>query len=186
MTGKKLLDITDVKGATANIADLKVFGNGDTFQLICKASSAEQGWMKSTKAMQIDGLGCIVQVSTQQGANVAEALVFVPGAKIELIDGDVANGRRLVSIASELKPYVAVIECEAKPMTLGDQMSFSHALAYLKQGARIARDRWIDGFYLELDSADIPAEIIVIGYQRVKPAWIPRQEDITADDWRVV
>lgn len=98
MTEQKLMDITEVKGATANISDLKVFGNGDTFQLICKASSAAQGWMKSTKAMQIDGVGCVVQVTTQQGDNVAEAITFVSGVKIELIDGDKANGRKLVAI----------------------------------------------------------------------------------------
>lgn len=98
MTEPKLMDITEVKGATANISDLKVFGNGDTFQLICKASSPAQGWMKSTKAMQIDGVGCVVQVTTQQGDNVAEAITFVPGVKIELIDCDKANGRKLVAI----------------------------------------------------------------------------------------
>lgn len=95
---EKTMDITEVKGAIANISDLKVFGNGDTFKLICKASSTSQGWMKSTKAMQIDGVGCVVQVTTQQGNNIAEAITFVPGVKIELIDGDKANGRRLVAM----------------------------------------------------------------------------------------
>lgn len=98
MSEPKLMDITEVKGATANISDLKVFGNGDTFQLICKASSPSQGWMKSTKAMEIDSVGCVVQVTTQQGDNVAEAITFVPGVKIEVIDGDKANGRKLVAI----------------------------------------------------------------------------------------
>ncbi len=95
----KTLDITDVKGATANIADIKVFGNGDTFQLLCKASSKEQGWMKSTKAMQIDGVGCVVQVTTQQGLNIAEAVCFVPNVKIE---GDATNGRKLVAFDSAI------------------------------------------------------------------------------------
>ncbi|MGL4452412.1 MAG: hypothetical protein ACRCTZ_14665, partial [Sarcina sp.] len=40
-------------------------------------------WMKSTKAMEIDGIGCVIQVTTQQGDNVAEAVTFVPGVKIE-------------------------------------------------------------------------------------------------------
>jgi hypothetical protein len=35
-------------------------------------------------------------VTTQQGDNVAEAITFVPGVKIEDIDGDKANGRKLV------------------------------------------------------------------------------------------
>jgi hypothetical protein len=54
--------------------------------------------MKSTKAMQIEGVGCVVQVTTQQGNNIAEAITFVPNVKIELINGDKANGRKLVSI----------------------------------------------------------------------------------------
>ena len=94
----KTLHNSTVSGARQNVSDLIVFGNGDTFKLICKASSKEEGWMKSTKAMQIDGVGCVVQVTTQQGDNVAEALTFVPGVRIEEIDGDKANGRRLVAI----------------------------------------------------------------------------------------
>lgn len=39
--------------------------------------------MKSTKAMEIEGIGCVVQVTTQQGTNVAEALVFVPDCQIK-------------------------------------------------------------------------------------------------------
>jgi len=79
---EKTLDITDVKGAKKKISDIKVFGNGDLFQLIAKASSQGEGWMKSTKAMEVKGLGVTLQVSTQQGDNVAEALTFIPGAKI--------------------------------------------------------------------------------------------------------
>lgn len=94
----KTLHNSTVSGARQNVSDLIVFGNGDTFKLICKASSKVEGWMKSTKAMQIDGVGCVVQVTTQQGDNVAEALTFVPGVRIEEIDGDKANGRRLVAI----------------------------------------------------------------------------------------
>ena len=94
----KTLHNSTVAGATKNVADIKVYGDGDTFKLISKASSAKEGWMKSTKAMEIAGVGCVVQVTTQQGDNVAEALTFVPGVRIELIDGDKANGRRLVAM----------------------------------------------------------------------------------------
>ena len=94
----KTLHNSTVSGAKTNVSDLNVFGNGDSFKLICKASSKSEGWMKSTKAMEIEGVGCVVQVTTQQGDNVAEALTFVPGVKIELIDGDKKNGRKLVSI----------------------------------------------------------------------------------------
>ena len=94
----KTLHNSTLSGARQNVSDLVVFGNGDTFKLICKASSDQEGWMKSTKAMQIDGVGCVVQVTTQQGDNVAEALTFVPGVRIEEIDGDKTKGRRLVAI----------------------------------------------------------------------------------------
>lgn len=95
---EKTLSNTDVSGAKKNVSDLVVFGNGDMFSLLCKASSQEQGWMKSTKAMEIDGVGCVVQVTTHQrnhdGTNsVAEALPFVPSVII-VPDGN--GGRRLV------------------------------------------------------------------------------------------
>ena len=78
----KELGIVNVEDAKAKISDVVVFGNGDTFQLISKASSKSQGWMKSTKAMEIVGVGVVLQVSTQQGDNVAEALQFIPNVKI--------------------------------------------------------------------------------------------------------
>jgi len=76
------MDISCIKGAKKNISDLKTFGDGDLFRLISKASSSSQGWMKSTKAMHINKVGCVIQVTTQQGDNVAEALTFVPDVKI--------------------------------------------------------------------------------------------------------
>jgi hypothetical protein len=83
------------------VSDIKVVGNGDMFQLLCKASSKDQGWMKSTKAMYIEGVGCVVQSSTQQGDNVAEALTFVPGVKI--VD-DINGGRKLVPYNYKSEP----------------------------------------------------------------------------------
>lgn len=93
MTQDKTLDVTSIDDAQKKISDIKAVGNGDAFQLLCKASSKDQGWMKSTKAYEIPGLGCIVQSSTQQGDHVAEALVFVPGVTIK---PDVNGGKKLV------------------------------------------------------------------------------------------
>jgi hypothetical protein len=90
----KSLDVVNVTDAQAKVSDIKVVGNGDSFQLLCKASSKEQGWMKSTKAMFIPGVGCVLQSSTQQGDNVAEALVFVPDV---CIVEDINGGRKLKS-----------------------------------------------------------------------------------------
>lgn len=80
---EKDLNITNVSEAKSKIEDLKVYGNGDLFQLICKASSKSQGWMKSTKAMDV-GNGCVVQVTTQQGNEVSEAITFVPEVTIKI------------------------------------------------------------------------------------------------------
>jgi hypothetical protein len=91
MSTVKTLDNTNVEQAKQQVSDIKVFGNGDLFQLICKASSKEQGWMKSTKAMDT-GNGCVIQVTTQQDKNVAEALVFVPDVKIKVDE----NGNKYI------------------------------------------------------------------------------------------
>ena len=81
----KTLGNTDANGAKKNVRDIVFWGNGDMFQLISKASSQIEGWMKSCKAMEIENVGCVVQVTTQQGDNIAEAVTFVPGVKIQNI-----------------------------------------------------------------------------------------------------
>ena len=108
----KTLNNSNISQAKENVKDIKVVGNGDMFQLLCKASSENEGWMKSTKAMEIYcgenefGLdlsdvvsGCLVQVTTQQrnqdgSYSVAEALQYVPNVRV--IE-DENNGRKLVS-----------------------------------------------------------------------------------------
>ncbi len=100
---EKTLHNSDVSGARKNVPDIRVVGNGDSFALLCKASSEKEGWMKSSKAMDV-GCGCLVQVTTQQKNSdgsyaVAEALAFVPGVKL---GADENSGRKLV------------------PMTIGD------------------------------------------------------------------
>ena len=75
----KTLHNSTISGARQNVLDIKVVGNGDRFRLLCKASSEAEGWMKSTKACEVTGVGCLVQVTTQQRNDdgtyaVAEAL----------------------------------------------------------------------------------------------------------------
>jgi len=84
----KQLDISEVKQAKDNISDLKLYGDGDTFRLLCKASSNEEGWMKSTKVCNVPK-GCIVQVTTRQknedgSYSCAEALTYVPDTHIDI------------------------------------------------------------------------------------------------------
>lgn len=99
----KTLHNSDISGARKNVKDIKVVGNGDLFQLLCKASSEAEGWMKSTKAMEVFN-GCVVQVTTQQRNtdgtySVAEALTFVPGVQIA---PDENGGRKLMSSADKV------------------------------------------------------------------------------------
>jgi len=83
-------------------ADLAVFGDGDTFKLICKSSSQQGGWIKSTRAMQV-GSQVVIQVSTQQrnpdgSYTVAEALQTVMGTiKEDLDDAGKVVGRHIES-----------------------------------------------------------------------------------------
>lgn len=79
---EKTLGNTDTNGAKKNVKDIEFWGDGDTFKLISKASSKKEGWMKSTKVMEIQGAGCLVQVTTQQGSNVAEAVTFIPRVRL--------------------------------------------------------------------------------------------------------
>ena len=117
----KTLDVTSIADATTKVSDIKVIGNGDTFQLLCKASSASQVWMKSAKAMEIDGVGCVVQVTTQQGNNVAEALVFVPN--VTIIE-DVNGGRKLVTANQYLTKKLSRKACaRQKPKLLPEALS---------------------------------------------------------------
>jgi len=83
----KSLHNTTANGATKNVKDINFWGKGDMFRLLCKASSEEEGWMKSTKAMEIPEQGCVIQITTQQrnpdgSYSLAEAVAFVPNVKI--------------------------------------------------------------------------------------------------------
>jgi len=111
----KTLHNTDSDGAEKNVPDIVKFGNADTFQLICKASSKKENWMKSTKAMEIWGLGCVIQVTTQQGDNVAEALTFVPGTYIHT-ENDVRSIRKIPE-QTELPPIHLSTSAVPAPIT---------------------------------------------------------------------
>jgi hypothetical protein len=86
----KSLHNTTSNSAKKNVKDIKFFGDGDMFKLLSKASSESEGFMKSTKAMEIEGVGCVVQTTTQQrnpdgSYSLTDALTFVPNCQIEVI-----------------------------------------------------------------------------------------------------
>jgi endonuclease YncB( thermonuclease family) len=104
---KKTLTNTTASQAKDNVRDIVFWGDGDTFKLISKASSLNEGWMKSTKAMEIPGVGCVVQVTTQQRNEngtyaIAEAVTFVPGVCIKQnMFEDKCVSRELVAIKNQ-------------------------------------------------------------------------------------
>lgn len=81
-TAEKTLSNTTANQAKDQVKDIVFWGNGDAWKLLGKASSKNEGWMKSSKAYEIPLVGCVVQVTTQQGSNVAEAVTFVPNVRI--------------------------------------------------------------------------------------------------------
>jgi hypothetical protein len=96
----KTLDNSDANGAQKNVPDIKIVGDGDAWRLLGKASSKHEGWMKSTKALEIETIGCLVQVTTQQrnpdgSYAVAEAVTFVPGVYVAQ-DRNFPGGRVLL------------------------------------------------------------------------------------------
>jgi hypothetical protein len=86
----KTLNNSNTHRAQEQVEDLEVYGRPDVWKLLSKASSEEEGWMKSTKVMELDhaDFGCLVQVTTQQrnpdgSYSLAEAITYVPGVTFE-------------------------------------------------------------------------------------------------------
>ena len=102
---EKPVNIQNATQLREEVGDVEIFGDPDTWKLICKASSKSQNWMKSTKAMEIEGVGCLVQVTTQSSSGVAEAITLVPNVVIHDVlgeDGVTVIRRHLVSLLNGL------------------------------------------------------------------------------------
>ena len=79
---ERALDNKDMATATASTPDIVVAGDPGAWEVVGKASSKSQGWMKSTKRMAVPG-GWLYQATTEHRADgkvtaCAEALAFVP------------------------------------------------------------------------------------------------------------
>jgi len=95
VTGDKTLNCTDTEDTYEKASDIVTWGDPGMFKLICKTSSAKEGWVRSTEAMEV-GFHVIVQVSThQRNASgevvIAEALTTVENARI--CEQEDENGR---------------------------------------------------------------------------------------------
>ena len=117
----KTLNVTNSKDLGSKISDVETYGDPDSWVLICKASSKSQGWMKSTKAMDLGG-ACLVQVTTQQGDNVAESVTYVPD--IEIVPASENEAPKL-GVISEHRVDTSHIVNNAKmnQITIGKQSS---------------------------------------------------------------
>lgn len=92
----------------------KVWGNPDTFILISKAYNEKEKWFKSTKAMYT-GNGVMLQVTTNEAGNVAEALQFIRGVIIaeRVHEGEVVERALFMGVSAKMaskgwrqvKPY---------------------------------------------------------------------------------
>lgn len=71
----------NMESVKANVPDIKVAGDPGAWKLVCKASSEKEGWMKSTKVMQLPN-GVLVQVTEREALSNATALTFVPNARL--------------------------------------------------------------------------------------------------------
>lgn len=70
-------------------------GAADKWLCIAKAYNEKEGWMKTTKAMQVGAAGCLIQVTTQQKNKdgtwaVAEAVCFAERVNL-VVEGGVAR-----------------------------------------------------------------------------------------------
>lgn len=84
LTHKDMHDVNELNKHRGG-RDIESVNNPGRWKLVCKASSKSEGWMKTTKSLEIEGVGCLVQTETQQRNvdqtnSVSQALVFVPGA----------------------------------------------------------------------------------------------------------
>jgi hypothetical protein len=74
---------------------IETIGVPESFELLCKSTMPAHSIVRAVFAYEIPGMGCLVQVSSKDGNQIAEALTFVSGVKIV---GDINGGRRLVSM----------------------------------------------------------------------------------------
>jgi len=78
----KTLNNVDMETSKQNVSDVEIYGNPDKWLCLSKASSKTQGWVKSTKAMDVPGYGCLVQVSEQLGERLATSIVAIQGVGV--------------------------------------------------------------------------------------------------------
>lgn len=74
---KRTLSTMNMDEATK--AGVQFSGDPGVWVCIGKAWNEEEGWMKSTKVLEVPFAGCFLQVTTQIGDQIAEAVTWAPG-----------------------------------------------------------------------------------------------------------
>jgi hypothetical protein len=89
-----------VEQEVLDIISTKNWGDPNTMQLLVKVGNGTGCWGRAVMAMQIDGVGCIVNTYSKKYGNVAESTVFVPGVMITDLKDPKGKliGRKLVKI----------------------------------------------------------------------------------------
>lgn len=87
---------------TKSKSNSDLIGDENMFRTLSRTRSTSQSWVKTTTAMEIPGVGCLVLVTTQYGHPgthsmqyaLEETSTFVPGVTIT---EDVNGGLKLVA-----------------------------------------------------------------------------------------
>lgn len=77
---KRTLDTTNME--QDEFAGVEHEGGPGKWVCIGKAWNRSEGWMKSTKVLEVPGAGCFLQVTTREKSGVAEAVCWAPGVKL--------------------------------------------------------------------------------------------------------
>lgn len=77
---ERTLDTTNMDQAEA--AGVEFSGDPGQWVCIAKAWNKSEGWMKSTKVLEVPGAGCFFQVTTKEKGGVAEAVCWAPGVRL--------------------------------------------------------------------------------------------------------
>ena len=96
--------IGNTDDVSAISSGVQTWGNTDTFILISKAFNEKEKSFKSTKAMYT-GNGVMIQVTTNEAGNVAEALEFVRGVIIaeRVVDNKVTERAICMGVGQKMK-----------------------------------------------------------------------------------
>ena len=74
----KTLNNTTADQAKDQVSDIQFWGNGDAWKLLGKASSKNEGWMKSSKAYEIDEVDSINRIISRSIKPTARLDLDVP------------------------------------------------------------------------------------------------------------